>query len=170
MRIKTIPQIVKNAKELDPGTALNESMLAELMVSGNIPYEKHGNRTVSNMDAVIPCLNRMLGLNADTALPRLRTIRGAAKELRQYRSELGIGEDHIRAAVNDGRIDFIRIGNRAYIAMEFFDEPYIQRFTRIELGGTERKRKGDSSAVAQIGAIIARSQGETRVRRVGKPT
>ena len=166
MRIKTLPQIVKVAKELDPDTALNESMLAELMVSGNLPYVKHGNRTVSDMDMVIPCLNRMLGLNADTSLPRLRTIRGAVRELRQCRSELGIGEDHIREAVNDGRMNCIRIGNRAYIAMEFFDEPYIQRFTRIELGGTERKRKGDSSAVAQIGAIIARSQGETRVRRV----
>ena len=166
MRIKTIPQIVKAAQELDPGTVLNESMLTELISSGNLPYEKHGNRTVSDMDMVIPCLNRMLGLNADTALPRLRTIRGAVRELRQCRSELGIGEDHIRAAVNDGRIDCIRIGNRAYIAMEFFDEPYIQRFTRIELGGTERKRKGDSSAVAQIGAIIAHSQGIPMVKRV----
>ena len=168
MRIKTLPQIVKAAKKLDPDAALNESMLAELMASGNLPYEKHGNRTVSNMDAVIPCLNRMLGLNADTSLPRLRTIRGAVRELRQCRSELGIGEDHIRAAVNDGRIDCIRIGNRAYIAMEFFDEPYIQRFTRIELGGTERKRKGDSSAVAQIGEIIAHSQGIPMVKRVRK--
>lgn len=170
MKIKSLPQIVKAATEIDPDTALNESMLVELMASGNLPYEKHGNRTVTDMDTVIPCLNRMLGLNADASLPRLRTIRGTARELRQCLSELGIGEEHIRAAVNDGRIDCIRIGNRAYIAMEFFDEPYIQRFTRIELGGTERKRKGDSSAVAQIGAIIARSQGETRVRRVGKPT
>lgn len=170
MRIKTLPQIVKAAKELDPDTVLNESMLAELMASGNLPFEKHGNRTVSDMDTVIPCLNRMLGLNADTSLPRLRTIRGAAKELRQRRSELGIGEVHIRAAVNDGRMNCIRIGNRAYIAMEFFEEPYIQRFAKMELGGTERKRKADSSAVAQIGAMIARSQGEPRVRRVRKPT
>ena len=166
MRIKTIPQIVKAAQELDPGTILNETMLTELMASGNLPYEKHGNRTVTDVDTVIPCLNRMLGLNADASLPRLRTIRGAAKALREHRSELGIGEEHIRAAVNDGRIDCIRIGNRAYIAMEFFDEPYIQRFTRIELGGTERKRKGDSSAVAQIGAIIAHSQGIPLVKRV----
>ena len=114
MRIKTLPQIVKVAKELDPDTALNESMLVELMASGNLPYEKHGNRTVTDMDTVIPCLNRMLGLNADASLPRLRTIRGAVRELRQCRSELGIGEDHIREAVNDGRMNCIRIGNRAY--------------------------------------------------------
>ena len=166
MRIKSLPQIVKAAKEIDPDTALNESMLVELMASGNLPYEKHGNRTVTDMDTVIPCLNQMLGLNADASLPRLRTIRGAAKELRQYRSELGIGEEHIRAAVNDGRIDCIRIGNRAYIAMEFFEEPYIHRFTKIEWNGAARRRKADSSAVAQIGAMIARSQGEPRVRRV----
>ena len=168
MRIKTIPQIVKAAQELDPGTVLNESMLTELISSGNLPFEKRGNRTVSDMDSVIPCLNRMLGLNADTALPRLRTIRGAAKELRQYRSELGIGEDHIREAVNDGRIDCIRIGNRAYIAMEFFDEPYIQRFTKMEMGGTERKRKGASSALAQIGLLISNSQGIPTVKRIRK--
>ena len=79
MRIKTIPQIVRFIKEQDADTAINESMLSALISSGNLPHERHGNRTVSDIDMVFPCLNRMLGLNADTTLPRLRTIRGAAK-------------------------------------------------------------------------------------------
>ena len=73
----------------------------------------------------------MLGLEATNAIPRLRTIRGAAKDIKSNKSELGIGEEQMRAAVDDERIDFIRIGNRAYIALELFEEPYIQHFTQI---------------------------------------
>ena len=82
--------------------------------------------------------------------------------------ELGIGEEQIRAAVDEERIDFIRIGNRAYIALELFDEPYIQHFTQIRFDRTERRRKADSSALAQIGLLISGSQGIPTVKRIRK--
>ena len=125
MKIKTLPQIVKAVKAYDADTAINESMLSDLIASGCLPFEKRGNRTVADFDTVMMCLNQMLGLEATNTIPLLRTIRGAAKDIKRNKSELGIGEEQIRAAVDEERIDFIRIGNRAYLALELFDEPYI---------------------------------------------
>ena len=110
----------------------------------------------------------MLGSEATNAIPRLRTIRGAAKDIKSNKSELGIGEEQMRAAVDDERIDFIRIGNRAYIALELFEKPYIQHFTQIRFDRTERRRKADSSALAQIGLLISNSQGIPTVKRIRK--
>ena len=168
MKIKTLPQIVKAVKAYDADTALNESMLSDLIASGCLPFEKRGNRTVADFDTAMMCLNQMLGLEATNAIPRLRTIRGAARDIKSNEPELGIGEEQIRAAVDDERIDFIRIGNRAYIALELFEEPYIQHFTQIRFDRTERRRKADSSALAQIGLLISGSKGIPTVKRIRK--
>ena len=42
---------------------------------------------------------------------------------------MGIGEKQIRASIENEQLDVIRIGNRAYIAMEFFEKPYVNRFS-----------------------------------------
>lgn len=169
MKIKTLPKIVKAVKAYDAGTALNESMLSELIVSGCLPFEKRGNRTVADFDTTMICLNQMLGLEAPNAIPHIRTIRGAVRNIKNSKPDLGIGEEQIRAAVDDERIDFIRIGNRAYIALELFEEPYVQLFTQIKFDNTERRRKADSSALAQIGLLISNSQGIPTVKRIRKP-
>ena len=168
MKIKTLPQIVKAVKAYDADTALKESMLTDLIVSGCLPYEKRGNRTVADFDTAMMCLNQMLGLEATNTIPHVRTIRGATRDIKNNKSDLGIGEEQIRAAVDDERIDFIRIGNRAYIALEIFEEPYIQQFTQIRFDRTERRRKADSSALAQIGLLISNSQGIPTVKRIRK--
>jgi hypothetical protein len=46
LRIQTLPKIVKIIREIDPNTAINESMLIDLIEQGKIPYGKKGNRTV----------------------------------------------------------------------------------------------------------------------------
>ena len=168
MKIKTLPQIVKAVKAYDTDTAINESMLSYLIASGCIPFEKRGNRTVSDFDTAMMCLNQMLGLEATKKIPHIRTIRGATRDIKNNKADLGIGEEQIRAAVDDERIDFIRIGNRTYIAVELFNEPYIQHFTQIRFDCTERKRKADSSALAQIGLLISNSQGVPTVKRIRK--
>lgn len=166
MKIQTIPQIVRSIKAVDPATAVNESMLSTLISSGNLPHERHGNRIVSDLDVVVPCLNRLLGLDKATAIPHLRTIRGAAQEIKSHCSELGLGEDHIRAAVSNGRVDCIRIGNRAYLALEFFEEPYVQRFTQMKLTSDEHKPKPRDGTREQICQLIAQSQGMPMVQRI----
>ena len=168
MKINTIPQIVKTVKKIDIESAVNESMISELIATGCIPYEKRGNRTVTVFDSTIMCLNRILGLGNHAKTPHIRTIRGAVKDLKQQRNNLGISESLIREAVQNSFIDTIRIGNRAYIALEFFEEPYVRRFTKMNIEHAERQSKAISSAADQIGSLIANSQGMPAVKRVRK--
>ena len=143
-------------------------MISELIATGCIPYEKRGNRTVTDFDSTIMCLNRILGLGNHAKTPHIRTIRGAVKDLKQQRNNLGISELRIREAIQNSFIDTIRIGNRAYIALEFFEEPYIRRFTKMNIEHAERKSKAINSAADQIGSLIANSQGMPVVKRVRK--
>ena len=168
MKICTIPQIVKTVKEIDVESAINESMISELIVTGCIPHEKRGIRNVADFDSTIACLNRILGLGNQATPPHIRTIRGAVKGLKQQRNNLGISELRIREAVQNSFIDTIRIGNRAYIALEFFEEPYVRRFTKMNIENAERKSKAINSAADQIGSLIANSQGMPVVKRVRK--
>ena len=151
MKICTIPQIVKTVKEIDIESAINESMISELIATGCIPYEKRGNRSVTDFDSTIMCLNRILGLGNHAKIPHIRTIRGVVKDLRDQSSNLGISELRIREAVQNSFIDTILIGNRAYIALEFFEEPYVRRFTKMNIEHAERKSKAINSAADQIG-------------------
>ena len=168
MKINTIPQIVKTVKKIDIESAINESMISELIATGCITYEKRGNRTVTDFDSTIMCLNRILGLGNHAKIPHIRTIRGAVKDLKHQSNNLGISESHIREAANNGFIDTIRIGNRAYIALEIFEEPYVWRFTKMNIEHAERKSKAINSAADQIGSLIANSQGMPVVKRVRK--
>lgn len=84
-------------------------------------------------------MNQMLGFEEIAGLPQIRTIRGAVAELKRSRPEIGIGEKMIRGAVKDGRIASIGIGNRAYIAMRSFDEPYCRRI--FEPGAVVSKKE-----------------------------
>ena len=81
MKIKTLPQIVKAVKAYDADTAINESMLSDLIAYGCLPFEKRGNRTVADFDTAMMCLNQRLGLEATNAIPHLHTIRGAARDI-----------------------------------------------------------------------------------------
>ena len=127
MKIKTIPSIATEIRTLDPSSAVGESFLVALAESKQLPHTYHGNRLVADAEAIAPTLNRLLGFEGNGNLPHIRTIREAVAKLKQSRPAIGIGEKLIRSAVKDGRIPSIRIGNREYIAMQSFDEPYCRR-------------------------------------------
>lgn len=165
MRIKTLPQIVKIIKNYDPGTAVNESMLVALIASGSLPYSKRGNRTVADLDVVVPFLNHMLGLENAQQAPHIRTIRSAICEVKQKFPDLGIGEKQIRTAIKNEQLDVIRIGNRAYIAMEFFEEPYVNRFSpSCNIAFTTKKKS--NHAIEQISTLLSRNTSVPTVKRV----
>ena len=165
MRIKTLPQIVKNIKDHDPNTAVNESMLKALIASGSVPHEKRGNRTVADLDVVIASLNHMLGLENAQQTPHIRTIRSAICEVKQKFPDLGIGEKQIRTAIENEQLDVIRIGNRAYIAMEFFEEPYVSRFSP-SCNTAFTTGKNSNHAIEQISTLLSRNTGVPIVKRV----
>ena len=54
----------------------------------------------------------------------MHRIHNAFLEVRESNLELGISEQRIRRLVGMGKLPHIRIGNRAYVALESFEEPY----------------------------------------------
>ena len=83
---------------------------------------------------------------------------------------MGIGEKLIRSAVKDGRIPSIRIGNREYIAMQSFDEPYCRRiFEPIPTTASRAEivRKDVMEQMAQTLSSNPFIPTVTRARKVG---
>ena len=99
-------------------------MLERLINEKKIPYGTRGNRTVIELHILISALNEMLKFTGETFLPKIRTIRQAAKELKKSQSDIGVAEGHIRRCVSDNKIGYIVIGNRQYVAMQSFVYPY----------------------------------------------
>lgn len=169
MRLKTLAQIVHEIRTADPESAVGESFLTALVAENELWHTYRGNRLVADAESVAPALNRMLGFEGTAELPRIRTIRGAVAELKRSRLEIGIGEKMIRSAVKDGRISSIGIGNREYIAMQSFDEPYCRRIFEpaTVISKKEVIRLG---VMEQMSDVLARNPAMptvTRVRRAG---
>lgn len=164
MRVKTVPQVIKAIKEVDPLSAVNENMIMSLVASGVLPYQKRGNRTVVDLDAVISCLNQLLNLNSNAQVPHIRTIRGAMCDIKQKFLDLGIGEKQIRDAVENGQIDTIHIGNRAYVALEFFEEPHVSRIFSSDFDYIAPKKP--NRAVEQIQEILAQGVESKKMIRI----
>lgn len=166
MRIKTIPKIVEEIRSLDALSAVGESFLIALVEVNELPHTYHGNRLVADAEAVIPMLNRLLGFEGREELPHIRSIRGAAAELKERTVNIGIGEKMIRSAVKDGRIPCIRIGNREYIAMQSFDEPYCNRIFEKTVPVANRAENVKRDVMAQMAEVLASNPTVPMVVRV----
>ena len=168
MRIKTLCGTVKEICKLDPESAVGESFLMSLVQSGELPHTYHGNRLVVDYDIISSTFNRLLGFDENGALPQIRTIRRAVEELKQNNPDMGIGEKLIRCAVKDGRISSIKIGNREYIAMQSFTEPYCQRIFEYTCLKSARREIIRQNAINQISKTISSGQFIPTVLRTRK--
>ncbi len=168
MRIKTIPKSVEEIRALDTKSAVGESFLLALVATNELPHTYHGNRLVIDADAVIPTLNRLLGFESREDMPHIRSIREAAAELKQIHPEMGVGEKLIRSAVKNERISSIRIGNREYIAMQSFDEPYCRRIFELTSTKISRTEMVCKDVMEQLSQTIASNPFIPAVTRVRK--
>lgn len=166
MRIKTIPKIVEEIRSLDAQSAVGESFLIALADANELPHTYHGNRLVADAEAVIPMLNRLLGFEGREDIPHIRSIRGAVAELKERTINIGIGEKLIRSAVKDGRIPCIRIGNREYIAMQSFDEPYCNRILEKTASVANRTETVKRDVMVQMAEVLASNPAVPTVMRV----
>ena len=164
MRIKTIPKIVDEIRSLDELSAVGESFLIALTEANELPHTYHGNRL--DADAVVPTLNRLLGFEGREDIPHIRSIRSAVAELKERAVNIGIGEKMIRSAVKDGRIPCIRIGNREYIAMLSFDDPYCNRIFEPTSSVVNRAETVKRDVMAQMAEVLASNPTMPTVIRV----
>lgn len=150
MRNKTLNETVKVFHNKDPTSAINRTMLVRLIEDGVIPYEKHGNRVVIDYDSLLLILNETLGFDADNSFVHLRSIESAIAELKEKKSEIGVGEDRLRKLISEKDIPVVQIGNRSYIAMEAFEPPYDNRLSTSNYNKKEKKYSNVDQQIAEI--------------------
>ena len=124
MRIKTIKAIVEDIRRIDGGTAVNPSMLHSLAKNKKLVVHTRGNRLVCDADTLPTQLNQLFGLTGNTEMPHIRSIHNAFLYLREFNPELGISEEQMRRLIGIEVLPHIRVGNRAYVALESFEAPY----------------------------------------------
>ncbi len=166
MKVMTLPQAIKEIRIQDPDSALSETMLQTLIEEKRIPYGNRGNRTVIKLDMVISAINEMLGFAGATSLPQIRTIRKGAVEINNSSEYFLIGETHIRKCVADGKVPTITIGNRKYIALQSFKEPYCKCLIYGESPEREKRHEMKDDMLQQMNASISSRSGVPRVVRV----
>ena len=52
-KIRTIPAVYKEIKQMDPDTAISENAIREAVRAKSIPSVKHGNRALVSLGAVL---------------------------------------------------------------------------------------------------------------------
>lgn len=124
MRLSPLKATVEEIKKGDGDTAVTPGMLRTLVKSKKITHLYRGNKLVLDADKLPEELNGLLGLNKNKTMPRIRSIHKAYLELRKESPELAISEELIRILVAMGELPCVRVGNRAYIALESFDPQY----------------------------------------------
>ena len=110
-------------KENDENTALNLNFLSALAENGTITSAKHGNRTLVDVLLLLGELRKIMGvpkLLGTAHIPKIRSIRDAAKELKEKDSVTAMTEDFIRKLVDDGRVKALTCGTKQLVAMESF--------------------------------------------------
>ena len=168
MKILTLSQIVRECKKLDPNSAINTAMLNRLISDKKITYGSIGNRTVLEWHTLITCLNELLGFSDESFFPQIRTIRKAAEELKYSASDIGVAERHIRRCVSDGKIGFISIGNRCYIAMQSFMPPYSESLIYGESEARAKRQRIKNDIMEQLNAKLSSSTAMPIVQRKKK--
>ena len=166
MRNKTLNETVIVFHNKDPSSAMSRTMLDRLIKDGIIPYEMHGNRVVIDYDLLLSTLNEILGFDADNSFVHLRSIESAIAELKEKKSEIGVGADRLRKLIANGLVPAIKIGNRSYIAMEAFDPPYDSRLSTSTYIKKEKKEEKYSNVDQQIAEIIRNRSAEIRMCRL----
>ena len=153
-------------KEND-NTALNLNFLSALAENGTITSAKHGNRTLVDVLLLLGELRKIMGVPkilGTAHIPQIRSIRDAAKELKEKDSDTAITEDFIRKLVDDGKVKALTCGTKQLVAMESFLCP------RKLLGNmpTPSSEK-NSPAKVRTASAAAREEADKLIENVAIP-
>ena len=81
VKLRSICQAVNDIRKSDPGTAMTEGFLRLLIENGDVSYEICGSRICLNIDLLFQELAYLFELESE-AMPKLRTVKGALKEIK----------------------------------------------------------------------------------------
>lgn len=167
MQLRTLTQAMEYIKENDQNTALNLNFLSTLAENGTITSAKHGNRTLVDVLLLLGELRRIMGVPkilGTAHIPQIRSIRDAAKELKEKDTDTAITEDFIRKLVDDGRVKALTCGTKQLVAMESF------LCARKLLGGMPTSSSGKNSpAKARTSSAAAREEADKLIENAAIP-
>ena len=112
---------VNDIRVSDPGTAMTEGFLRLLIENGDVSYEICGSRVCLNIAILFKELACLFELESAT-MPKLRTIKGALKEIKATDPESVMTDYKIRWLIKSGRLRSYAVGTREIIVMESFDD------------------------------------------------
>jgi hypothetical protein len=121
VKLRSICQAVNDIRESDPGTAMTEGFLRLLIENGDVSYEICGSRVCLNIDILFKELAYLFELGSE-AMPKLRTVKGALKEIKALDANSVLTEYKIRWLIKSGRLRTYAVGSREIIVMESFDD------------------------------------------------
>ena len=121
VKLRSICQAVSDIRKSDPGTAMTEGFLRLLIENGDVSYEMCGSRVCLNLDILFKELASLFELESE-AMPKLRTIKGALRDIRAFDEGSAITEYKIRWLIKNGRLRSYAVGTREIIVMESFDD------------------------------------------------
>ena len=124
MSLMSIATLIGEIQKVDGNTAVNPDMIRSLVRDKKVNHLYHGNKVRINADQFPIDMNNLFGLAPNTEMPRIRSIHNAFVEVRTSNPALGISEQRIRRLIGMGKLPHIRVGNRAYVALESFGAPY----------------------------------------------
>lgn len=121
VKLRSICQAVNDIRESDPGTAMTEGFLRLLIENGDVSYELCGSRVCINIDTLFKELACLFELES-ASVPKLRTVKGALKEIKTADAGSVMTEYKIRWLIKSGRLRSYAVGSREIIVMESFDD------------------------------------------------
>ena len=121
VKLRSICQAVNDIRASDPGTAMTEGFLRLLIENGDVSYEICGSRVCLNIAILFKELACLFELES-AAMPKLRTIKGALKEIKATDPGSVMTDYKIRWLIKSGRLRSYAVGTREIIVMESFDD------------------------------------------------
>lgn len=121
VKLRSVCQAVNDIRRGDPETAMTEGFLRSLIENGDVSYEICGSRVCVNIDILYKELACLFELESSD-MPKLRTVKGALKEIKANDAESIMTEYKIRLLIKKGRLRSWAVGSREIIVMESFDD------------------------------------------------
>lgn len=147
IKLRSVRQAVREIQESDPCTAMTETLFKRLIHEGDVSYTTCGARELIEMETLGRELSALFGCK-DAYVPKMRTVRTAAKDIRNSDGGNAITEYRIRMLIRNGKMPCYEAGTRQIVALESFDDKTL--FTmQLKENVSRRDRRSQSVCLSE---------------------
>ena len=147
IKLRSVRQAVREIRENDPGTAMTETLLKRLIHEGEVSYTTCGTRELIEMETLGRELSALFDCG-NVCVPRMRTVRTAAENIRNSDGGNAMTEYRIRMLIRNGKMPCYEAGTRQIIALDSFDDKTL--FTmQLKEKVSRRDRRSQSVCLSE---------------------